>query len=193
PSFLIGKAEVTQGQWKAVMGSNPSYFSSCGDDCPVERVNWDDAQEFVQRLSRKTGKQYRLPSEAEWEYAARAGSSTKWSFGDAEYQLVDYAWYGGNSQNRTQRMAQKRPNAFGVHDMHGNVWEWTQDCWHDNYTGAPTDGSAWTTGHCRARALRGGSWVNIPSYLRLAYRDRYMPDNRLNYVGLRLARTLFTP
>ena len=193
PGFLIGKTEVTQGHWKALMGSNPSYFSSCGDDCPVERVNWDDAQEFAKRLSQKTGKQYRLPSEAEWEYAARAGSSTKWSFGDAEYQLVDYAWYGGNSQNRTQRMAQKRPNAFGVHDMHGNVWEWTQDCWHDNYTGAPTDGSAWTTGHCRARALRGGSWVNIPSYLRLAYRDRYMPDNRLNYVGLRLARTLFTP
>ena len=99
PSFLIGKTEVTQGQWKAVMGSNPSYFGSCGDDCPVDQVSWNDAQEFAQRLSQKTGKQYRLPSEAEWEYAARAGSSTKWSFGDNASQLGDYAWYRANSQN----------------------------------------------------------------------------------------------
>ena len=203
-SFLIGKAEVTQGQWKAVMGSNPSYFSSCGDDCPVERVAWNQAQEFVQRLSQKTGKQYRLPSEAEWEYAARAGSSTKWSSGDAEYQLVDYAWYSGNSQGKTQRVAQKRPNAFGVYDMHGNVWEWTQDCWHDNYTGAPTDGSAWTTG-CSApspgligagpwsssssRVFRGGSCSNSPLFLRSADRNWFTPSYRIDYIGLRLART----
>ena len=201
PSFLIGKTEVTQGQWRAVMGSNPSLFSSCGDDCPVERVSWNEAQQFAQRLSQKTGKQYRLPSEAEWEYAARAGSSTKWSSGDAEYQLVDYAWYSGNSQNRTQRVAQKRPNAFGVYDMHGNVWEWTQDCWHDNYSGAPTDGSAWTTGcsvypgytgqngRSGPKVFRGGSWNNSPLFLRSADRNWFTPGFRIDYIGLRLART----
>ena len=193
PSFLIGKTEVTQGQWKAVMGSNPSSFSQCGDDCPVERVTWNEAQDFARRLSQKTGKQYRLPSEAEWEYAARAGSSTKWSFGDSEYQLGDYAWFSANSQNKTQRVAQKRPNAFGLHDMHGNVWEWVQDCWHDNYIGAPTDGSAWTTA-CSStyRVLRGGSWNVIPAYLRSANRVGGTPGNRYGG-GLRLARTLFTP
>ena len=190
PSFLIGKTEVTQGQWKALMGSNPSWFSQCGDDCPVENVTWNGAQEFAQRLSQKTGKQYRLPSEVEWEYAARAGSNTKWSFGDAEYQLGDYAWNGANSDNKTQRVAQKRPNAFGLFDMHGNVWEWTQDCWHGGYSGAPTDGSAWTTGCSGSgRVLRGGSWLNGPAYLRSAGRIRDTPDIRVNYIGLRLART----
>ena len=196
PSFLIGKTEVTQGQWRAVMGSNPSYFGNCGDDCPVERVSWNDVQEFAQRLSQKTGKQYRLPSEAEWEYAARAGSSTKWSFGDNESQLGDYAWNLENSKRwfggaQTQRVAQKRPNAFGLFDMHGNVLEWAQDCWHDNYSGAPTDGSAWTTGcsGINRRVLRGGSWSNYPAYLRSAFRIRNSPDIRTNYIGLRLART----
>ena len=194
PGFLIGKTEVTQGHWKALMGSNPSYFSSCGDDCPVERVNWDDAQEFAKRLSQKTGKQYRLPSEAEWEYAARAGSNAKWGFGDSEYQLGDYAWFSANSQGKTQRAAQKRPNSFGLFDMHGNVWEWTQDCWHGDYSGAPTYGSAWTTGCSNNwRVLRGGSWYNLPASLRSAYRYGNAPVNRFDIYGLRLARTLLTP
>ena len=192
--FLLGKTEVTQGQWKAVMGSSPSSFGSCGDDCPVERVSWNEAQEFAQRLSQKTGKQYRLPSEAEWEYAARAGSNAKWSFGDNESQLGDYAWFSANSQNKTQRVAQRRPNAFGLFDMHGNVWKWVQDCWHGDYSGAPTDGSAWTTGcSSSSRVLRGGSWISSPAYLRSANRGRGAPDNRLYDYGLRLARTLFTP
>ena len=190
PSFLVGKTEVTQGQWKAVMGSNPSAFSQCGDDCPVERVSWNEAQEFAQRLSQKTGKQYRLPSEAEWEYAARAGSNTKWSFGDNESQLGEYAWFAPNSQGKTQRVAQKRPNAFGLFDMHGNVWEWVQDCFHDNYTGAPADGSAWTTACSSTRVLRGGSWGGSPAVLRSANRSGGTPDYR-NFIdsGLRLART----
>ena len=193
-SFLLGKTEVTQGQWKAVMGSNPSSFSSCGDDCPVERVNWNDAQEFAERLSQKTGKQYRLPSEAEWEYAARAGTSTKWSFGDNESQLGDYAWFRGNSQAKTQRVAQKRPNAFGLFDMHGNVWEWVQDCWHDNYAAAPTDGSAWTTSCSDTRqGLRGGSGDLVSANLRSANRSRMAPYFSFYNVGLRLARTLLTP
>ena len=190
PSFLIGKTEVTQGQWKAVMGSNPSYFSQCGDGCPVESVSWNDAQDFARRLSQKTGKQYRLPSEAEWEYAARAGSNAKWSFGDSEYQLGDYAWFSADSQNKTQRVAQKRPNAFGLFDMHGNVWEWVQDCWHGDYSSAPSDGSAWTTGcNGNRRVLRGGSWYDYPAILRSAYRNGNMPDNRFSGIGLRLART----
>ena len=195
PSFLIGKTEVTQGQWKAVMGSNPSYFSSCGEDCPVEQVSWSDAQEFAKRLSQKTGKQYRLPSEAEWEYAARAGSNTQWSWGGSESQLGDYAWYRDNSKSwfgaaKTQRVAQKKPNAFGLFDMHGNVWEWVQDCWHDNYAVAPADGSAWTTDcSSNSRVLRGGSWNYNPALLRSAYRNRSTPDFRLINYGLRLART----
>ena len=194
PSFLIGKTEVTQGQWKTLMGSNPSRFSSCGDDCPVETVSWEQAQEFSRRLSQKTGKKYRLPSEAEWEYAARAGNSNKWSFGDNDSQLSGHAWYSGNSRTWTQRVAQKRPNAFGLFDMHGNVWEWVQDCWHDNYAGTPTDGSAWTAGCSGSlRVLRGGSWAHGPTDLRSARRDGFSPDGRSGGSGLRLARTLLTP
>ena len=199
PSLLMGKTEVTQGQWKAVMGNNPSRFSQCGEDCPVEQVSWNEAQEFARRLSQKTGNQYRLPSEAEWEYAARAGSNTKWSFGDNESQLGDHAWYLGNSkawfgENKTQRVAQKKPNAFGLFDMHGNVWEWVQDCWHDNYIGAPSAGSAWSTA-CSGnyRVFRGGSWIDGPSILRAAIRYRNTPVYRVDINGLRLARTLLTP
>ena len=150
-------------------------------------------------MSQKTGKTYRLPSEAEWEYAARAGTSTKWSFGDNESQLSDYAWYLGNSKRwfggaQTQRVAQKRPNAFGLFDMHGNVWEWVQDCWHDNYSGAPMDGSAWTTACSNSnRILRGGSWIDFSVSLHSANRSRSAPDSRYDSFGLRLARTLLTP
>jgi formylglycine-generating enzyme required for sulfatase activity len=190
PGFLLSKTEVTQRQWKAVMGSNPSSFSQCGDDCPVEQVNWDDAQLFANRLSQKMGKQYRLPFEAEWEYAARAGSTTEWGHGNDEFRLADFAWFGINSGAKSQVVAQKRPNAFGLFDMHGNVWEWMEDCWHDNYAGAPMDGSAWTTG-CSGgwRVLRGGSWYDIPAYLRSANRLRLSPGYRGNFIGLRLART----
>ena len=191
PSFLVGRTEVTQGQWKTVMGTNPSSFGTCGDDCPVERVSWTDVQDFALRLSQKTGKKYRLPSEAEWEYAARAGSTAaSWNFGDSRSQLGDHAWYAANSGNRTQRVAQKRPNAFGLYDMHGNVWEWVEDCWHDNYTGAPIDGSTWTT-DCggNSRVLRGGSWSDFLTFLGSAYRIRFTPDFRYHYYGFRLART----
>ena len=189
-SFLMGKTEVTQGQWKTVMGSNPSRFSQCGDDCPVEQVSWNDAQDFIRKLNQKTGLVFRLPSEAEWEYAARAGSTSEWTHGNDESRLADFAWFSVNSRAKSQPVAQKRPNAFGLYDMHGNVWEWVQDCWHDNYAGAPLDGSAWTTGCSDSkRVLRGGSWNFDPSILRSAIRDRYSPDNRFIIIGLRLART----
>ena len=190
PAFLLGRTEVTQGQWRAVMGSNPSYFKACGLDCPVENVSWNDAQDFARRLSQKTGNTYRLPSEAEWEYAARAGSRGKWSFGDDESQLGDYAWFIGNSVSKIHPAAQKRPNAFGLYDMHGNVWEWVQDTGHENYQGAPSDGSAWINGGGQARRVfRGGAWINYPGLLRSANGDRSGPDFRDGVTGLRIART----
>ena len=189
-SFLMGKTEVTQGQWRSVMGSNPSHFTNCGDDCPVENVSWNEAQVYAQKLSQKTGKRYRLPSEAEWEYAARAGSQGKWSFGDSESELGSHAWYSANSNSTTHKVGQKRVNAFGLYDMYGNVWEWVVDVWHANYNGAPSDGSAWTTGGDQAlRVLRGGSRGGRPAYLRSAYRGRLAPGYRDDGTGLRLART----
>jgi formylglycine-generating enzyme required for sulfatase activity len=169
------------------MGSNPSHFSNCGDDCPVERVSWNDAKEFVRRLSEKTGKRYRLPSEAEWEYACRAGGPDRYcGSGDAG----SVAWFGQNSGGRTHRVAQKRPNAFGLYDMSGNVWEWTEDCWNSSYEGAPSNGSAWLSGNCSLRVDRGGAWDVEPRVVRSAGRVRNTTDVRGNDLGFRLARTL---
>lgn len=187
-SFAIGRYEVTQEQWFAVMGNNPS--ANKGRTLPVEQVSWDDVQQFIAKLNQKTGQKYRLPSEAEWEYAARAGTTTQWSFGDDESKLGNYAWHARNSGGKTQVVGQKLPNAFGLFDMHGNVWEWTQDCWHSNYSGAPTDGSAWMNGCTDTYwVLRGGSWNLSPAYLRSASRSYFIPDIRVTYFGFRLART----
>ena len=187
-SFLMGRTEVTRKQWLDVMGSNPSRFAACGPECPVENVSWNEVQQFISTLNQRTGQKYRLPSEAEWEYAGRAGATTEWSFGNDESNLGNYAWFDRNSGRKTQAVGQKLPNAFGLYDMHGNVWEWTQDCWHDNYIGAPTDGSAWTAG-CTTdyRLLRGGSWSGDPAVLRSANRGRYIPDFRSSSDGFRLA------
>ncbi len=136
--FAVGKYEVTQAEWRAVMGSNPSRFK--GDRNPVEMVSWDDAKDFVRKLSAKTGKTYRLLSEAEWEYAARAGTQSKYLCGNGDGCLSGVAWYPSNSGNGTHPVGSKGGNAFGLHDMHGNVWEWVEDCRHKSYAGAPTDG-----------------------------------------------------
>ena len=188
-SFLMGKTEVTQEQWQTVMGSNPSKHK--GSTLPVELVTWRDAQTFIANLNQKSGQKYRLPSEAEWEYAVRAETGTEWSFGNDESKLGNYAWFSLNTAYQTEAVAQKLPNAFGLFDMHGNVSEWTQDCWHDNYVRAPTDGSAWATG-CSGnyRVRRGGAWVGDPVYLRSANRYRESPVIRLNFIGFRLARDL---
>jgi formylglycine-generating enzyme required for sulfatase activity len=135
--FWIGRYPVTQGQWEEVMGGNPSYFQESGQNAPVERVNWDDAQEFCRALGQRDGREYRLPTEAEWEYACRAGSTGAWCFGDEEEKLGDYAWYDVNSDGRTHPVGQKKPNSWGIHDMHGNLWEWCQDCYGD-YPRDPT-------------------------------------------------------
>ena len=191
-AYLLGKTEVTQGQWQAVMGSNPSQFKECGAECPVDAVSWNEAQDYVKKLSQRSGKTYRLPSEAEWEYAARAGSATRWSFGDAEGQLGDHAWFSANSGDKTRPVAGKRPNAFGLYDMHGNVREWVQDCYDEKaYAGkAPSDGRAHEVAGCSSRVVRGGSWVNLPGRLRSACRFRFSPGLRSDFLGFRLARML---
>ena len=185
-SFAIGKYEVTQEQYYALMGVNPSYFK--GRTLPVEEISWKEAQKFVKKLSAKTGKNYRLPSEAEWEYAARAGSTTVFSFGNDEKRLAEYAWFSQNSRDKTHSVGLKKPNAFGLYDMHGNVWEWTQDCWNDNYVGAPTNGSAWTKGDCSQRVVRGGSWIISLSSLRSASRYSGATEDPVNFLGFRVAR-----
>jgi formylglycine-generating enzyme required for sulfatase activity len=189
PRFFMGRFEVTQAQWQQVMGNNPAKFKD--ENRPVERVSWNDAQEFCKKLSQQTGRKYRLPSGAEWEYACRAGSETKYYFGDDESKLDNYAWFGKNSGNQTHPVGSFLANEFGLHDMHGNVWEWCEDVYHGNYQGAPTDGSAWVTGGvASSRILRGGSWNFTPNLCRSAYREGFPTYHRNSDRGFRLAVTL---
>ncbi|MBI4569094.1 MAG: formylglycine-generating enzyme family protein [Planctomycetes bacterium] len=184
-AFLMGKYEVAQRQWRAVMGNNPSYFKDAGIFAPVEWVSWNDCKQFCE----KTG--LRLPSEAEWEYACRAGTTTRYSFGDDESEAGEYAWYGATSGGiTTHPVGQKKPNGWGLYDMHGNVWEWCEDEYHDSYNGAPTDGSAWTSNKGGARVLRGGSWLNTARSLRAAFRDGRTPAFRNAYVGVRVSASV---
>ena len=160
---------------------------------PAVNVSWDDATAYAQWLSERTGKRYRLPTEAEWEYAARAGTMTIWSCGSDDGDLDRYAWYAANASGKTHPVGEKAPNPSGLCDVHGNVWEWVQDCWHDSYDGAPTDGSAWGAeagGDCERRVVRGGSWFDVPGDLRSALRFRYGTDYRHNFLGFRLAQDL---
>jgi formylglycine-generating enzyme required for sulfatase activity len=182
-AFYMGKYEVTQGQWQSVMGNNPSHFKDCGGNCPVEEVSWDDAQNFINKLNESNdGFRYRLPTEAEWEYACRAGTT-----GDYAGNLSEMAWYSENSGSKTHAVGGKQPNAWGLADMHGNVWEWCQDGYHETYYGAPTDGSAWLSGgEQKGRVLRGGSWVSNATYLRSAFRGRTVPVFRDDDHGFRV-------
>jgi len=185
-SFAVGKYEVTQAEWEAVMSKNPSHFK--GARKPVENVSWDDAKSFVKKLSAQTGKEYRLLSESEWEYMARAGSTTKYPWGDEiDSSKANYA------SERTVPVGSYSANAFGVYDTAGNVAERVEDCWHETYEDAPTDGSAWLSasgGDCERRVLRGGSWRNNPRYVRSARRGGIYATYRVNGSGFRIARTL---
>jgi formylglycine-generating enzyme required for sulfatase activity len=213
--FYLGTYAVTQGQWEAVMGTNPSHFT--GDrNRPVEQVSWEDTQEFIQRLhTREGGARYRLPTEAEWEYACRAGSQTAYSFGGTPYgvsgtpygasgtpygvggpSLSAYGWYAGNASEgifalfrsgKTHPVGQRQPNAWGLYDMHGNVWEWVQD-WYGNYAPEPVaDPQGPASGVYRV--FRGGSWYHGARHCRSAYRSHGTPSYRARYLGVRLLRT----
>src|SRR5659263_122002 len=185
-AFYMGKYEVTQKQWRDVMGSSPS--SNKGDNLPVESVSWDDIQDFIKKLNENEGvKKYRLPTEAEWEYGARAGTTTRYSFGDDESMLGDYAWCSTNSGFNTHDVGQKKPNPWGLYDMHGNVWEWVQDNFHYNYDGAPADGSSWVGGDDRLRGNRGGCLGGgTVGDCRSAYRFYSVPGLRIFIIGFRL-------
>ncbi len=186
--FYIGKYPVTQAQWHAVMGTNPSYFKNC-NDCPVESVSWNDAQDFIKKLNAKTGKNYRLPTEAEWEYAARGGRESKGFKYAGSNNLNEVGWYGSNAKDKTHPVGQKKANELGIYDMSGNVWEWCEDVWHDNYNGAPKDGSAWLRGGDQARrVVRGGSWDDDANVCRCSYRYGYDPIVQVNNVGFRVFR-----
>ncbi len=201
--FFMGKFQITQKQWRVIaslpkierdLEPDPSHFK--GNDLPVEKVSWEDAEEFCQRLSKQTGKEYRLPSEAEWEYACRAGTTTPFHFG--ETITSDLANYRGSStyanepkgeyREKTIQVGSFPPNAVGLYDMHGNVWEWCQDDFQDNYEGAPKDGSAWLSGKSGIKVRRGGSWLNAPVFSRSAYRGDSTRDSRDNDIGFRVVR-----
>ncbi len=209
-SFCMGKYPVTQAQWQALMDNNPSRFK--GENRPVENVSWQDAKAFCDRLSQRTSQTFRLPSEAEWEYACRAGTTTPFYVGETiTPDLVNYDGnhpYGdapkGKYRQETTPVGSFPPNAFGLYDMHGNVWEWCEDVWHENYEGASTDGSAWGVKKVKKeggflsnlfgnsekeenrRLLRGGSWDDNAVWCRAAYRSKYTPDSRHNLIGLRV-------
>jgi formylglycine-generating enzyme required for sulfatase activity/tetratricopeptide (TPR) repeat protein len=181
--FFLGKYPVTQAQWEAVMGENPSNFKE--EDLPVEMVSWEDCQRFIHMFNRMGGLfTYRLPTEAEWEYACRAGSTTAYCFGDKESQLGEYAWYDGNSGRNTHFVGKKKPNAWGLYDMHGNVWEWCQDRHGDYPSGPVYDPEGLSSGN--NHVMRGGSWNDIAGYCRSASRSS-SPVNCYSYLGFRLA------
>ncbi|GCL40815.1 bifunctional serine/threonine-protein kinase/formylglycine-generating enzyme family protein [Dolichospermum planctonicum] len=192
PSFYMGKYELTQVQYQAIIGTNPSNFK--GDNRPVERVSWNNAVEFCKKLSQKTGKKYRLPSEAEWEYACRAGTTTPFYFGESiTPDLVNYdgnytyaSAPKGKYRQQTTDVGTFPPNSFGLYDMHGNVWEWCQDDYKNDYINAPTDGSALTSLSRSAKRLRGGSWVFNPGICRSAYRNNYDLDYYNDRIGFRV-------
>lgn len=198
--FYLGKYAITQEQYEAIMGENPSYF--IGEKNPAENITWTQAVEFCQRLSQRTGKNYHLPSESQWEYACRAGTMTPFYLG--ETVTPEFVNYDGNHPYKNAPRGVYRqhplevgkfpPNGFGLYDMHGNIWEWCQDTWHSSYRNerlsiyAPTDGSAWEgMGHDRIRVLRGGSWNDLGSYCRSAHRSGGLIDYQVNYRGFRVA------
>lgn len=181
--YYIGKTEVTQALWQAVMGSNPSYFE--GDDLPVEQVSWDDCQEFIRKLNSLTGQNFRLPTEAEWEFACRGGNNSRgYKYSGSNY-IDNVAWYDGNSGDKTHPVATKSPNELGIYDMSGNVWEWCADWYGDYSSGRQTNPKGPYGGSLRVG--RGGSWFIYAGFCRSSYRISFVPTFRYYYLGLRLA------
>ncbi len=193
-SFAIGKYEVTFAQYGMFTKSTgrviPSDNGYGRGGRPVINVSWGDAQAYVDWLSKQTGQVYRLPTEAEWEYAARGDTQTDYFWGNSigKKNANCYGCSGGFDNKKTAEVGHYQANALGVFDMHGNVWEWVQDCWHDRYDGAPQDGTAWEEKECDARVLRGGSWKNYPLFIRSSNRDWYEPNRSSNQFGFRVVR-----
>lgn len=184
--FWMGKYEVTQGQWQRIMGENPSYFKS-GENYPIENVSWNDVQEFIRRLNQSSGKKYRLPTEAEWEYAARSGGKReKWAGTSIEGELREYAWYYVNSGRGTQPVGQKRPNGLGLYDMSGNVWEWCQDWYDENYYRNSPRNNPRGPDSGSSKVVRGGSWYYSPWGIRASDRSWDGPSDRNDISGFRL-------
>ncbi len=182
-SFSIGRYEVTQEEWQAVMGNNPSNFK--GAKRPVEQVSWDDCQEFIRKLNSKTGKKFRLPTEAEWEYAARGGNKSRSYKYAGSNNIGNVGWYGDNANSQTHNVGSKQPNELGLYDMSGNVREWCQD-WYGNYSSsAQTNPRGSSSGSYRV--IRGGGCYNHAWYCRVSIRNCITPDYRYSYLGLRLA------
>lgn len=184
--FYIGKYEVTQKEWKEVMGSNPSYFKGC-DNCPVEEVYWDDVQEYINKLNQKTGKKYRLSTEAEWEYAARSGGKNEKYVGSNDIDSV--AWYHNNSGSKTHAVGKKLPNRLGIYDMSGNISEWVQDWYDENYYKNSPRNNPRGPDSGLNHVIRGGSWGYYPSDVRTAFRSFVAPGNSGGFFGFRLVRT----
>lgn len=193
PAFFMGKFAITQAQYQAIIGSNPSNFK--GYNLPVEKVSWNEATNFCQKLSTETGRNYRLPSEAEWEYACRVGTTTPFHFGATlTTNLANYDGFfpyqsepKGKYRVKTTKVGIFPPNAFGLYDMHGNVWEWCLDNWHDNYIDAPNNGSPWKNKNDNSsRLMRGGSWVLHPRYCRSANRSGNTAKLRNDVIGFRV-------
>ncbi|MFN7326821.1 MAG: SUMF1/EgtB/PvdO family nonheme iron enzyme [Chitinophagales bacterium] len=185
--YYLGETEVTQAQWRAVMGNNPSYNTGC-DQCPVEGVNWNDIQDFLRRLNERSGSlKYRLPTEAEWEYAARGGKESRGYRYPGSNNMGEVGWYGSNSGSNTHPVKGKHPNELGLYDMSGNVWEWCSDWYGDYSSTAQMNPLGAASGS--DRVVRGGSWYDYPPLCRVSNRADDTPDNRVNRLGFRLART----
>jgi formylglycine-generating enzyme required for sulfatase activity len=180
--FYMAKFAVTQEQYQAVIGANPSHFM--GKNNPVEQVSWYDGQAFCNNLTEQTKQTVRLPTEAEWEFACRAGTSTVYYSGDTDKDLDRVAWYDANSKGKTHPVGQKQPNAFGLYDMHGNVWQWCQDLWEEDYSKSSSENPQGPA-QGEFRLLRGGSWFNYPMVCRSAYRW-FDPGNRISFIGFRV-------
>ena len=194
--FYVSKFEITVKEWAACVNSGACQArtsqsdSTLNDSLPVTNISWYDAQAYILWLSKKAGKTYQLLSEAQWEYAARAESQLSYSFGNDASTLSSYGWFKGNSDSMVHKVGEKNPNKFGLYDFHGNVAEWTADCWNESYSGAPADGSAWKSGNCSARVIRGGAWDDAPEKLRSASRKLGLMQFSNNSIGFRLSRNL---
>ena len=190
--FELGKTEVTQAQWRAVMGDNPAQYAACGDNCPVDRVSWNLAQVFIQKLNARGGPRYRLPSEAEWEYACRSGGKDEvWPGVTSPDEVDGIAWFNkAAADHQTHPVGTKKPNGLGLHDMAGNVWEWVQDRFVTPYPVTPENNPVIESGGEDKRVTRGGSFHGKVNYVRCSIRNRYAEDHTDGRIGLRLAREL---